>query len=232
MKITKLSPRLASAADFVRWGAVLADVGTDHAYLPLFLLESGKIEKAICTDINKGPLDSAKRNAEELGLSDKIDFILTDGAGALSDIHVTDVSVCGMGGELIADIIERAPHLKNPQIRLILQPMSKQSHLRRYLQSNGFNIIEEKYTKEPRHAYVTILAAFTGEKYEISEIEAEIGKLPLDFSDVARVKYINMRASSLARAAEGKEKTSGGESPEAELLRGIREIMKGQRNDG
>ena len=228
MKIAKLSPRLASAADFVRWGAVLADVGTDHAHLPLFLLETGKIKRAVCTDVNKGPLDSAKRNAKELGLSDKIDFILTDGAGALAGLGVTDVSICGMGGELISDIIERATHLKNENIRLILQPMSKQAHLRSYLAENGFRIIEEKYTQEQHHAYVTILAAYSGEKYEISEVEAQIGKLPLDFCDTARIKYINSRIASLARAVGGKGKSSNTENPEAQLLEKIREIMKGE----
>ena len=102
--------RLASAAELVRQNAIFADIGTDHAYLPLFLLESGRINFAYCSDINEGPLASARKNAEERGMVDKMDFILTDGATVLRDRGITDYAICGMGGELIADIIHRAPN--------------------------------------------------------------------------------------------------------------------------
>ena len=114
-----IGKRLLSAAEFVRQGAYFADIGTDHAYLPLFLLEGGKIERAVCSDINAGPLETAKRNAEEYGLSDRIIFRLTSGAEGLSDMGITDYAICGMGGELIAEIIESAPHLKDGAVRLI-----------------------------------------------------------------------------------------------------------------
>ncbi|MBR4835801.1 MAG: SAM-dependent methyltransferase, partial [Clostridia bacterium] len=117
--------RLASAAELVRQNAIFADIGTDHAYLPLFLLESGRISFAYCSDINEGPLASARKNAEERGMVDKMDFILTDGATVLRDREITDYAICGMGGELIADIIHRAPHLYDGGVNLILQPMSR-----------------------------------------------------------------------------------------------------------
>ena len=123
MKEPRINGRLLSAAEFVRQGARFVDIGTDHAYLPLFLLKSGRVESAICADINEGPLESAKSNAKEAGVTENIDFVLTDGASALSDRGVTDVAICGMGGELIADIIDRAPFLKDANIRLILGPI-------------------------------------------------------------------------------------------------------------
>ena len=128
-----LNARLLSAAEMVRQDAIFADVGTDHAYLPLFLLEEGRIKRAFCSDINKGPLDSARRTAAERGLEDKITFVLADGATALRDKNITDYAICGMGGELIAKIIEDSPHLYDTDVHLIIQPMSRQAILRKFL---------------------------------------------------------------------------------------------------
>ena len=128
-----INARLLCAAEFTRQNATFADIGTDHAYLPLFLLDLGRIKYAYCCDINEGPLASARRNAEERGRLDRTEFILTDGATALAGKGISDYAICGMGGELIADIIDRAPHLKDGTVNLILQPMSRQEKLREYL---------------------------------------------------------------------------------------------------
>ena len=93
-----INARLLSAAELTRQDATFADIGTDHAYLPLFLLDEGRIKYAYCCDINEGPLDSARRNAEERGRLDKCEFILTDGAAVLSGKGITDYAICGMGG--------------------------------------------------------------------------------------------------------------------------------------
>ena len=141
-----LNARLLSAAELTRQGACLADIGTDHAYLPLFLLSEGRISFAYATDINEGPLSSARKNAEEYAFADKMEFILTDGAAALRGKGITDYTICGMGGELIRDIIDRAEHLKDAGVNLILQPMSRQEKLREYLASHGFRIVKESYS--------------------------------------------------------------------------------------
>ena len=228
MKTARLTPRLSCAAEFVRRGAVFADVGTDHAYLPIFLLEEGKISRAVCSDINEGPLLNAENNAREHGLSDKMEFILTDGAEALSGKGITDIALCGMGGELIADIIEKAPYLKNESLNLILQPMSKQAHLRRYLASRGFKISEEKYTTEGKHNYVTMLAKYVGAPYEISALEAEIGYPSYDFSEnAARLSYVLERERALLKSLKGKELGGISDSGESELLLAIKRILKG-----
>jgi tRNA (adenine22-N1)-methyltransferase len=133
-----------------------------------------------------------------------------------------------MGGELIADIIEKAPYLKDESLNLILQPMSKQAHLRRYLASRGFKISEEKYTTEGKHNYVTMLAKYVGAPYEISALEAEIGYPSYDFSEnAARLSYVLERERALSKSLKGKELGGISDSGEAELLLAIKRILKG-----
>ena len=183
-----LDKRLLSCADFVRAGAVFADIGTDHGYLPIFLLKTGRIERAYLSDVNSGPLSSAERNAAAEELTDRCEFILTDGAAALSGKGITDYAICGMGGELIARIIEDAPHLKDGSVRLILQPMTKQEHLRRYLALAGFTIIKERFSHDSGKYYVTMVAEYCGESRELSFEEAELG---LEASHVEdRIEYL------------------------------------------
>lgn len=212
MSKTILNSRLRSAAGFVRQGAVFADIGTDHAYLPIFLLSEGRISSAHLSDINEGPLESARRNVMEAGYLDKSRFYLTDGAEALSGLGITDFAICGMGGELIADIIEAAPHLANENINLILQPMTRQAYLRTYLASHGFIILDESYSYDSGKYYVCIMARYSGGVRQISPSEAEIGiKKTHPCEKEARIGYLYRRAAALSRAVRGK-----GESAEEE----------------
>ena len=214
-----ISNRLLSAAEFVRQGAYFADIGTDHAYLPIFLLKSGKISRAVCADINQGPLDSAKKNAEAECLFDKMKFFLTDGAAALAGEGVTDYAICGMGGELIADIIDRAPHLRAHGIRLILQPMTKPAVLRRYLAENGFKTLAESYSSDAGKYYLCISAEYSGECSSLSDIEAELGELGKRRAETeAERGYIETRVRSLTRAASGKARGNDNSSSEAIML--------------
>ena len=215
MRDNGLNRRLLSAAEFVRQGAVFADIGTDHAYLPLFLLSSGRIKSAVLADINEGPLASARRNAARTPFMDRLAFVLTDGAAELDGMGVTDYAICGMGGELIAEIIERAPHLKNSEINLILQPMSRQSSLRTYLARAGFDIISESYSFDGGKCYVCFLARFDGVCREITPAEAEFGS---EYTEIVnkdlQKRYILVKKSSLLRTVKGKE--LGGENTENE----------------
>ncbi len=201
--------RLSAAASFVRQGAVLADVGTDHALLPVFLCESGKIERAYATDIAQGPLEAARLQIEESGLEGRVIPVLTDGLSGLEDKGITDVTVCGMGGELIAAIIERAPFVKREEVRLILQPMTRQADLRLYLAENGFSVEEEAVVSAKGKCYFCLVAHYTGEGRVLSRIEAELGSLMyqspknplfLDFV-TAKVKAQEKKVKGLEKAA-------------------------------
>ncbi len=205
MREFMLDGRLSSAAKFVRQGAVFADIGTDHAHLPIFLLKTGVISRAVCSDINEGPLDKARENAKDAGLLSKIDFYLTDGALALSECGVSDVAICGMGGELIARIIEDAKWLHSSAVHLILQPMTRVAHLRRALASLGFSISAESYSKADGKHYVCLLASYNGKPYEISDVEAEIGKFYKYFdNDSLQIEYLEAKKRAFLKVAGGK----------------------------
>lgn len=208
--------RLRLAGEFVRPGAVFADVGTDHGYLPISLLRSGAIRRAILTDVNEGPLAAAKENIRLAGLSDRAEFYLADGAACLEGRGVTDLAVCGMGGELIAAILSAAPFLRDGGVRLILQPMSRAAHLRRCLLEEGFAILDEGYAVEAGRAYVCLCAAFTGERQSPSAALCEFGRLLRDGAKTeAEKQYLRARLCALRRAADGKLR--GGEDAEYEL---------------
>jgi tRNA (adenine22-N1)-methyltransferase len=222
-----LNARLAGAAEMTRQNAIFADIGTDHAYLPLFLLDEGRINFAYCSDINEGPLASARRNAEERGRVDQMEFILTDGAAALSGKGITDYAICGMGGELICDIISKASQLYDGGVNLILQPMSRQATLRKFLAKEGFSVKCESYSYDAGKYYVCLLATYTGDVREIGEIEAELGFSDAEYRDTeARLGYLDTLYNARLRAMEGKIRGGMENPPERALLDAINEVRK------
>ena len=144
-----LATRLAAAASFVREKSVVSDVGTDHAFLPVSLILAGKSSFAVASDINKGPLERAVSSAEKYGVSDKMEFVLVGGIPdeECRKHNVTDIVVCGMGGELIEKIVSSSPYAQKSGVRLVLQPMSFAPELRKYLCFAGFDIVNEKLCK-------------------------------------------------------------------------------------
>lgn len=223
MRDTTLDARLSSVSALVRQDATLADIGTDHAYLPIFLLRTGRISRAILTDINEGPLAAAKEHATDAGVLDRVEFILTDGAAATRGMGATDYTICGMGGELIADIISRADHLRDPEVRLILQPMTRHATLREYLLTSGFDILSESYSYAEGKYYLTILAVYSGECRTLDPITAEIGVCAHPCNINAYLGYLNAKRERLLHILSAKG--HGGHDVEAEnsLLGAIEE---------
>ena len=218
MSLTQIDPRLLSAAEFVRAGSVLADIGTDHGYLPVFLLLKGRIKRAVLSDVNEGPLRSAAAHAKEAGVEGRVEILLADGCASLADRGIDDYTICGMGGELIAEIISHAPHLNDKNVNLILQPMSRVGHLRRYLASEGFEIAAERYSYSLGRYYVCLCAVYRGAPYAIDPSLAELGLHRADRSDVAEYRgYLLSRLRSVRRALEGK-RLGGNEAGDEELL--------------
>lgn len=155
-----------AAVAYVRKGSILADVGTDHAYLPIYAIENGLSERAVASDVNDGPLKNAESNIKKHGLSDKISCVLTSGFDGLGSFGITDAVIAGMGGELIADIIEAADFIKINGFRLIIQPMTMLDTVRSALFDLGFSILNEYVLKEDGKFYTVISAEYTGEIFE------------------------------------------------------------------
>ena len=172
---TKLDNRLLTVASCVKEGAYLADVGTDHAYLPIYLAESGMLSGAVASDIHKGPIESARKNIAEAGLSHLIHTELTDGLRGIEEYPVTDIAIAGMGGMMIAGILEAAPFIRERRTRLILQPMQHIPELRTELAKKGYRIEKEVQTTVEGKFYQIICAVYDGKEKEISDIEAMLG---------------------------------------------------------
>lgn len=132
MRPIQLSPRLRSVADLVPQNAVLADIGTDHGFLPIYLLQRNQIKRAVAADLREGPLSKAKANTEKYGLSDRMEFRLCDGLSAVKPEDADTISIAGMGGETIAQILEAAPWTKDGNHKLLLQPMTSAYDLRNF----------------------------------------------------------------------------------------------------
>ena len=150
-----LSDRLLACCGFVRPGDRVADVGCDHGYLSIHLLQSGIASYVYASDVREGPLSSARRNAETYGITEKIDFFLSDGVQNLP--RDFDTLVCaGMGGDTMVSILSAAPWLKSDRYRLILQCQSKTPDLRRYLSENGWEIKQETVLRDGRFLYTVM----------------------------------------------------------------------------
>ena len=148
MRTVELTPRLRSVAELVPRGARFADVGTDHAYLPVWLLQQGRITGAVASDLRPGPLERARGTAEKYGLTGRMDFRLCDGLSGIQPDEVNTIAIAGMGGETIAAILAAAPWTWERECLLLLQPMSAQPFLRRWLQAHGYTIRRELLSRE------------------------------------------------------------------------------------
>lgn len=175
MKEIQISRRLQSVASFVQEGKLLADVGCDHGYIPIYLLQKKKIKKAIAMDINQGPLMRAKEHIQEWGLENYIDTRLSDGVGALKPDEVQSVVIAGMGGPLMEKILTEGRKVLKTVTELVLQPQSEIGHFRRFLSENGYCITHEEMILEDGK-YYPIMRVVHGKMEEQTEAEYLYGK--------------------------------------------------------
>ncbi|QLK86058.1 tRNA (adenine(22)-N(1))-methyltransferase TrmK [Staphylococcus sp. 17KM0847] len=154
-----INQRLQKVSEYIQ-GQVLADIGSDHAFLPMYCLECGMIQQAIAGEVIVGPYNSAVKSVERHGYQHKVEIRLGDGLTILNpDKDIVDtVTICGMGGPLIARILtEGMAHIPN-RPRLVLQSNIQSEPIRHFLQSNGYQIITETLIKERAHIYEIIVA--------------------------------------------------------------------------
>ena len=157
-----LPPRLEMVAKMTRENKILCDVGTDHAYLPVYLLQRGRIPYAYAGDINEGPLKNAEQTAKKYGFTEKIELILGSGLVNFRENCAQDFVIAGMGGELISKILNDSPWVRTVGNHFVFQPQSHAEDLRRYLTENGYEIQKESVCKEGKHLYLAMEAIFCG----------------------------------------------------------------------
>ena len=162
MSKIKLDDRLSAVAGLVRNGKRVADIGTDHGYLVAYLVENGVCPGGIAADLRKGPLENARQTVIQQGLSEKIELILSDGLQNIPENSCDDIVIAGMGGNLIAEILEKAPWVKSDIINIIAQPMTHAEVLRQYFIDNGFAINTERTATDGKRYYCIISASYTG----------------------------------------------------------------------
>ena len=214
-KRIQLDPRLAKCAEFVREGVRVADIGTDHGYLPIWLLQAGKAEFAVAADINREPLDSAVRNAEKYGETERMRFVLSDGLHGLTAEDAEDIIIAGMGGELILRIMSEAPWLCDAEKHLVLQPMTTAAQLRSGLAALGFWIDREEAVFDGKKIYSVLSVRFTGKMSAVSPLYEHMGKIEPHSEHSAR--YAESVLHNLTNKLRGAEHTGG----ETESLRQV-----------
>lgn len=204
----KLTDRLLKIASLVTEGKRVADIGTDHGYIPVYLLNQGKVPYAILADVNKGPLENARSEVRHNNLNDKVDLRLGSGIEVLNENEVDEVIIAGMGGILISELLEAKKNVAHSLDKLILQPMQAQDELRKYLLNNGYEILDEVLVKEDFRIYEIIIAKYTGKNTEVkNEIYYEIGNKLIENKDELLSELVNKKIKSyesIIKKLEGK----------------------------
>ncbi len=194
----KLTPRLAAIAELVPAGSVIADIGTDHGYLPIYLLSKGIIRRAIAADINQAPLEQAREAVSAFNCVQKVDLRLGNGLQVLQQEDKVDtVIIAGMGGSTIASILEEGRHQLAEIKSFILQPMNDAGYLRLFLAQNGFALTHESLAIEGKHIYEIIMAKL-GKEAESDPFRLSLGprlleKKPELFSALVRDKIRKLK---------------------------------------
>lgn len=206
MHTIKLSPRLAAVAAFVGKGRV-ADIGTDHAQLPIWLVQNGS-PAALASDIKEGPCQRARTNVYAWGLHGKVKVVLAAGLDAVDDFAPENIVIAGMGGEMIASILDASDYPKESGCRLVLQPQSMQDVLRRYLAENGFLITDETVVLDGGKYYQVIAARYDGGVRSFESYEYKLGRLNIERcrSGLCEVdaKWLALQKSSAERRVLGR----------------------------
>ena len=195
-----LSKRMQALADLVSPGTVFCDVGCDHGFLPIALLQEKKIRRAMALDINEGPLRSAQKHITEAGLEQQIETRLSDGLQEVRPGEVQSIMVAGMGGGLVIHILSESPEVVRQAKELILQPQSEVERVRRFLWQEGFTVVEENIVEEEEKFYPMMKVRYTKEVLpKPTEVQFAYGSLLLENRHPVLQRYL------LKQQANGKK---------------------------
>lgn len=225
-----LSIRLQAVADLVSEGLVIADVGTDHGYIPIYLVETKKIRRAIAMDVNKGPLLRAKEHISAAGYTGQIECRLSDGVSALQPGECDGVVIAGMGGALTIRILEAGKEVFQELREFVLQPQSELQKVREYLCQNAYCIVEENMVLDDGKFY-PMFRVINQASPAYDTIELRYGKLLLEGKNPVLQEFLRKEQDVKEQILE-QLKQSFGEHIEArrkeieEELEGIRYALQ------
>jgi tRNA (adenine22-N1)-methyltransferase len=202
-----LKGRLQKVASMVDHCKKPADIGTDHAYLPIYLVQSGICPMAIATDIKKGPLRKAEKNIIRYHMQDKIELRLGDGLIPIKDDGCDVLIIAGMGGVLIRDIIEKSIDTARKAKYIVMQPMYAEEALREFLLRYGFNIMEESLAKHEGRIYPVIKGAYDGIVREEDIFHLYIGRRLFEQRDPLLKEFLRKRIKRQDRVVQGMSKS-------------------------
>ena len=195
MRLFELDGRLSLCSEFVRSGSRLADIGTDHAYLPVYLAKKGIVLSALACDINDGPLKSAKKCIEKYDVADIVTIKKCNGLSQVDVNNIDDIVIAGMGGELICDILSKCELIKDRSKHLILQPMTKYESLTNWLYKNGFEILIQKAVCCGKKYYTVMLCQYCAKKRDLDLYSCLKGKL--NIKDEAAKEFLKKSLKNL-----------------------------------
>lgn len=215
----ELTPRLQAIADQIPQGAHLADIGTDHGYLPVWLLQNRRIDSAIAADLREGPLNRAKETAQRFGVAEQISFRLCDGLTDIRRSEADTIAIAGMGGETIISILEAAPWTKEGAL-LLLQPMTGLAELRQWLQSNGYEIVKECIACEGERLY-SVMSVKGGHMPPLSPAEQWAGR---QNSGELRQEYLTLMRKKAEKALHGQQ---AAHTPDQAAIEELKSVLSG-----
>lgn len=202
-----LKGRLLRVASMVDACRTAADIGTDHAYIPVYLIQSGICEKVIATDINQGPLQKAKANVEKYNLSEKIELRLGDGIKPLREGECDTFIIAGLGGVLISEILNDSLGTVKKAKSIVIQPLYTEGVLREYLLGSGFRIETEALVRDEGRIYVVIKAAYDGIIRQDDILYYHIGRALFDNKDPLLKEYLEWRIRIQTEVVNGMSKS-------------------------
>ncbi len=198
----RLGERLMKIAGMVKRGASIIDVGTDHAYLPAYLLLCGAIDAAKASDIRPGPIARAEQTRRRFCLKDRLELFVCPGLRDFSTSDADTIIIAGMGGETIAAILDEAPWTRDGLHRLILQPMTSPGELRRYLFENGYEIYDEVLARDRGRLY-TILDARGGGPGDSARLPFEYFASRHVLGDDLAGAYLELQLNRIGKRIDG-----------------------------
>lgn len=198
--------RLLLCASLIPPGQRVADIGTDHGYLPIYLLQTGRAPFVTAADLREQPLAVARANASKYAVADRMDFLLSDGLQKLSPDAATVIVMAGMGGDLMVRLLQDAPWVCSARYTLVLQPQSAGQALRRYLAENGFCIEREELVQDGRFLY-TVLRATKGAMPPLSPGQEYVSPALLQAGSPLLPQYLARLTRALRVSVEGLRKT-------------------------